>query len=138
MIFILGGEVVTKLFLLQFYLFGCGFVRLRKKLFTIATAMAQTFLLGLARLARKYKISLRNNFVTTSIVAGTKKPLQEATRLIQKYVGSPASFLLLFFISSYHKIISNFTHIKSIVNTLDFALYKIIQKVITITRKATK
>ena len=39
-------ELVAKLFLLQFYLFGYGIVSRRKKLFTIAKAMAQTFLLA--------------------------------------------------------------------------------------------
>ena len=38
-------EMVPKLFLLQFYLFDYGFVRLRKKLFTIAELWLQTFLL---------------------------------------------------------------------------------------------
>jgi len=60
-------ELVTKLFLLKFYLFGYGIVRHRKKLFTIAGLWLQTFLLGLARLARKSKISLRNHFVTSSL-----------------------------------------------------------------------
>ncbi len=54
--------MVTKLFLLQFYLFGCGIVRLRKKLFTIAGLWLQTFLLvflaSLENLKFRYEIVL--------------------------------------------------------------------------------
>ena len=56
------NEMVTKLFLLQFYLFGCGFVRLRKKLFTIAGLWLGTFLLAflasLENLKFRYEIVL--------------------------------------------------------------------------------
>jgi len=55
------AELVAKLFLLQFYIFGYGFVRLRKKLFTIAGLWLQTFLLVF--LASLENLKFRNEII---------------------------------------------------------------------------
>ncbi|OIO50483.1 MAG: hypothetical protein AUJ36_00130 [Parcubacteria group bacterium CG1_02_41_26] len=56
-------EMVAKLFLLQFYLFGCVIVRLRKMLFAVAGLRPQNillvFLASLENLKFRYEIVLQ-------------------------------------------------------------------------------
>jgi len=56
-------EMVAKLFLLQFYLFGCVIVRLRKMLFAVAELRPQNillvFLASLENLKFRYEIVLQ-------------------------------------------------------------------------------
>jgi len=57
------NEMVAKLFLLQFYLFGCVIVRLRKMLFAVAGLRPQNillvFLASLENLKFRYEIVLQ-------------------------------------------------------------------------------
>jgi len=59
----LDNEMVAKLFLLQFYLFGCVIVRLRKMLFAVAGLRPQNillvFLASLENLKFRYEIVLQ-------------------------------------------------------------------------------
>jgi hypothetical protein len=65
--------MVAKLFLLQFYLFGYGIVRLRKKIFTVAGLRLQTFLLVFLaspeNLKFRYEIVLQPSLCEKSQVA---------------------------------------------------------------------
>jgi len=60
---LLYKEMVAKLFLLQFYLFGCVIVRLRKMLFAVAGLRPQNillvFLVSLENLKFRYEIVLQ-------------------------------------------------------------------------------
>ncbi|PIV46725.1 hypothetical protein COS21_03755 [bacterium (Candidatus Gribaldobacteria) CG02_land_8_20_14_3_00_41_15] len=63
-VFVIGYiEMVAKLFLLQFYLFGCVIVRLRKMLFAVAGLRPQNillvFLASLENLKFRYEIVLQ-------------------------------------------------------------------------------
>ena len=57
------NEMVAKLFLLQFYLFGCVIIRLRKMLFAVAGLRPQNillvFLASLENLKFRYEIVLQ-------------------------------------------------------------------------------
>ena len=59
------NEMVAKLFLLQFYLFGCVIVRLRKMLFAVAGLRPQNilliFLASLENLKFRYEIVLQSS-----------------------------------------------------------------------------
>ena len=51
--------MVAKLFLLQFYIFGCDFVRLRKKIFSVAILRFKSFSLSFKNLKSRYEIVLQ-------------------------------------------------------------------------------